>query len=249
MQHALDTLKNAILTRLPDGDVSIDLYGSVPLGDFRPGWSDIDLLILTGRDLTCPEAAALVPLRQTLLQCEPENPYYRAMEGAILPLSALLGGRDTQVVYWGTSGQRIKARHDLSAIEYWQLRHQSAHLHGPDRRMLLPAPTSADLTQCVRSHLQTIRAHGRGESTLYAFGWLLDIARGLYTVETGAIISKTAAGQWALERRLCPDEAALALALRVRESPALFQQPDIRRAALGLTDAIQRFADVLENAM
>ncbi len=34
----------------------------------------------------------------------------------------LLTDRESPVVYWGTSGQRIRARHDLSAIEYWQLR-------------------------------------------------------------------------------------------------------------------------------
>ena len=64
------------------GDLSLYLYGSAVLDDFRLGWSDIDLLCVAPR---IPDEALerLVPLRQTLLEEEPDNPYYRSFEGLL----------------------------------------------------------------------------------------------------------------------------------------------------------------------
>lgn len=80
------------------------LHGSVVLGDFRQGWSDIDLLCLTERPLSREQAETLVRLRQKLLQEEPDNPFYRSFEGGFLTPEAFLRGTPDRVVYWGTGG-------------------------------------------------------------------------------------------------------------------------------------------------
>ena len=50
-----------------NGDVhSIWLYGSIVQDDFRLGWSDIDILVLTGKQITDNQAQELVQLRQFL---------------------------------------------------------------------------------------------------------------------------------------------------------------------------------------
>lgn len=72
-------------------------------------------------------------MRQSLLEEEPDDPYYRSFEGGMLTLDAFVNHTADRVVYRGTSGQR-----------------------------------------------------------------LTDISRGLYTLRTGKIIAKTAAGEWAL---------------------------------------------------
>ena len=80
--------------------------------------------------------------------------------------------------------------------------------------------------------------------------WLLDIARCLYTLETGGILSKTRAGQWALEQQLCPVPEALTLALQVRQDPpAALADPACMARAAALGPDIQRFADVLETRL
>ena len=117
-------------------------------------------------------------------------------------------------------------------------------------RACLPCPDADALRRAVAAHLQTIRRHAAVTgSSVYACGWLLDIARGLYTLRTGALIAKTAAGEWALAEGLCPDADALRHALTIRRNPALARLPEEQAYLAGLGPAIQRFADVLEDAL
>lgn len=72
----------------------------------------------------------------------------------------------------------------------------------------------------VKRHYETIRKYAQKTGrNLYSFGWLLDIARCLYTLRTGKIIAKTAAADWALENNLCPVPDALKAAVKVRRVP------------------------------
>ena len=67
-----------------DGNVyGIWLYGSAVLDDFRPGWSDIDFVALTGGPVSESQAGRMLSLRQEMLSREPGNPYYRSFEGII----------------------------------------------------------------------------------------------------------------------------------------------------------------------
>lgn len=164
---------------------SIYLYGSCTMDDYKPGWSDIDILVLTRTQISDEQARQLVSLRQSLLEEEPDDPYYRSFEGGMLTLDAFVDHTADRVVYWGTSGQR-----------------------------------------------------------------LTDISRGLYTLRTGKIIAKTAAGEWALRENLCPVPAVLEKALLVRREPAAYKGDEaILDYAATLGDDIQRYADVLESEL
>ena len=82
---------------------------------------------------------------------------------------------------------------------------------------------------------------------VYSFGWLLDIARCIYTLRAGKIISKTAAGEWALQNCLFPDTDALEIALAVRRNPQKFQEDtELQDLSEKLGNVIQQYADVLE---
>ncbi len=217
--RALDTLTAALRTILGDS-FALCLYGSLPLGDFRPGWSDIDLLCLT--DAPIPDAAVepLVALRQILLAGETNNPYYRALEGAIAWRHDLLHAPTCPAVYWGTSGQRRTDRYALDVFARKQLIESGICLCGEDFRAALTLPTEAELRAAIAFHCDTIRRYAADTTGLYAWGWMLDIARCLYTLRTGRIIAKTAAGEWALREGLCPDPDVMAQTLAVRHSPA-----------------------------
>ena len=249
MQQTIRQMTEALTAALAPMEPSIYLYGSAAQGDFRPGWSDIDLLALTPAPMTAHQAQTLLTLRQNLPVIYPNATYARACEGAILPLEALTNSTPLTCVYWGTSGQRITTGYAPDVFCLWQLHHGGQLLHGPDVRDTLPKPTPGELHQGVAQHLQSILTHGQGARSLYAFGWLLDTARGLYTVMNNAVIAKTAAGEWALAQGLCPDAAALRLALAVRRNPALMQQEAVARQAEGLTPAIAGFADVLRREL
>ena len=104
LRAATERMCGCIAEILADCAPSIYLYGSVVLDDFRPGWSDIDMLVLTREEISESQAERLVGLRQELLAQEPDNGYYRAFEGGMRSLAAFVSGTEDRVVYWGTSG-------------------------------------------------------------------------------------------------------------------------------------------------
>lgn len=246
MQEALTLMTAAIADVLHKNEPSIYLYGSCVMEDFRPGWSDIDLLVLTKHPITHPQAERLLMLRQALPLLHPGVCHSRAFEGCMLSIDSFTKHAPGIVVYWGTSGQRITDRCPPDAFSLWELQHAGRLLHGMEVRELLPHPTPSDLHHAVAQHLRAILCHGRGARSIYTFGWLLDVARGLYTLRHDTVVSKTAAGEWALSSGLCPDADALRMALAVRKDPAMIQQETILRLAEQLTPAIQRFAAVLQ---
>lgn len=251
MMESVRVMVREITRVLCDESPSIYLFGSSVRDDFKLGWSDIDLLCLTEKRFSAAKAQSLVLLRQTLAEAYPDSAYMRLFEGGIIPIEAFLGRTKEPAVYWGTSGQRIVDSFALSPFSVLELKACGMLLHGPDVREHIPMPTRDEIREAVRAHYETIRAHARetGES-LYSAGWLLDIARCLYTLETGDVIAKTAAGEWALEKGLPPEPEVLRMAVCIRKEPLLFLGDAPTRAWLAsLGPSIQRFADVLEDAL
>ncbi|MBQ1257065.1 MAG: GNAT family N-acetyltransferase, partial [Clostridia bacterium] len=216
-QLAINAMVREISAILPDCEPSIYLYGSSVLNDFRLGWSDLDILVLTNRQITEKQAESLVGLRQTMLKNEPANPYYRSFEGGMLTLEAFLSKKTDRVVYWGTSGERITDSYAFDSFSAAELKEKSVLLRGKDIRKELKYPAFSELHADVKRHYETIRKYAQSTGrSFYSFGWLLDTARCLHTLQTGRIIAKTEAGEWALENNLCPDPDALDFALKVR---------------------------------
>lgn len=250
-QLAINTMVRAICEILSNGEMSMYLYGSSALDDFRLGWSDLDILVLTKKPITEEQANSLVGLRETLLAEEPDNPYYRSFEGGMLTLDAFLSGKPDRVVYWGTSGERITDHYTFDSFGLAELVESGILLYGRDIRQQLHYPAYHELYADVQHHYETIRqyAHTTGRS-LYSFGWMLDIARCLYTLRTGKIIAKTAAAEWALQNRLCPDPDALQYAWQVRREPLSYKKEEQTfDYAETLAEPIRRFADVLEREL
>ena len=239
-------MTDVICRILGDRAPSVYLHGSAAVGDYREGWSDIDLLVLTEQTIDPAQAQRLVGLRQTL-----GDPVFRAFEGGMLSLEAFLQNTPDRVVYWGTSGERITDRYDFNSLSRLDLLENGVLLHGREVRDRMHRPTAAELRADIAAHLDTVRryAHLTGKS-LYTFGWLLDISRCLYTLRTGGILPKTKAGEWALSEGLCPVPEALALALRARKEPLVYGRAQVVLDRAGaLNRDIQRYGDVLEAAL
>lgn len=250
IQHAMFVMTGEILRTLDACHPSIYLYGSLTLDDFQPGWSDIDILCLTREPLSVRQAEDLVNLRQRLQEREPDNPFYRSFEGGMLTLDAFLSHKPDRVVYWGTSGQRITQHHTFDCFSMVELLEHGILLWGEDIRHQLTKPSYEALRQGIQGHYECVRKYAAGTRSFYTFGWFLDIARCIYTLRTGQIISKTAAGKWALEQQLCPTPEALTKALTVRRNPLCYQNdPAIWDYAETLGADIQKFADVLKEEL
>lgn len=250
-QKAINKMVGEISSILSDCEPSIYMYGSSVLNDFRLGWSDIDILVLTQAHISEPQARKLVKLRQLMLKKEPDNPYYRSFEGGMLTLAALISGKSDTVVYWGTSGERITDTYRFDSFSMTELIESGNLLYGENVRDKLTLPTFDLLYADVRHHYEAIRRYvQKSDRSLYSFGWLLDIARCLYTLRTGKIIAKTNAAVWALENELCPNPDVLEFALRVRRDPLVHRNnKQTLDYAETLAEPIQCFADVLEGEL
>ena len=248
LRKAIDNMVQRIASVLSANAPSIYLYGSVALDDFKLGWSDIDIIVLTQRPISEEQANQLIHLRQTMLVDEPGNSYYRAFEGGMLTENAFLSGEPDRVVYWGTSGERMTTRYNFDSFSMCQLLDSGILLYGDDLRGQMAHPTYSDLKTDVRHHYEGIRQYAQKTGRdLYSYGWLLDISRCIYTLRTGKIIAKTAAGEWALQEKICPCVDALTKALAVRKEPMKYRNdvPSLDYAET-LGETIQRYADVLE---
>lgn len=251
LEPAVKAVRRRVADILEGCAVSIYIYGSLALGDFRPGWSDIDILVLTEKEITEGQAGRLVHLRQVMLEEQPDNRYYRCFEGGMLSLDAFRLGEKDRVVYWGTSGERITDSYDFDSFSMCELLESGILIWGRDVRDRLSRPAFDELRADVRRHYETIRKYAREtERSFYSFGWLLDISRCLYTLRTGKIIAKTAAGEWALKENLCPCAEALARAVDIRKEPARYLRDEgVLDEAQALGGSVQSYADVLEREL
>ena len=250
MNNAIDAMVNKIV-RITDGDVyGVWLYGSVVMDDFRPGWSDIDFVALTGRPVSESQAEQLLTLRQEMLEKEPGNPYYRSFEGVIAALDEYRSRSFTRLVYWGTSGQRITDRYTPDTFSAFELARYGRPVYG-GHPWILPAPAREEIVNAVREHYECIRKYAvQTNESLYSCGWLLDIARCIYTLRTGDVTAKTQAGIRALEEHLFPDEEPLRKTLEVRQNPRAFIGTEELNGWLkSLGPVVQRYADVLEQEL
>lgn len=248
LKISVDKMVNAICSILKDNVLSVYVYGSCVLNDFKLGWSDIDILVLTKTEIKEDCLNELLQLRQNLLKQEPQNKYYRSFEGAILPVDCFLNQTNGKVVYWGTKGEKIKENYKLDSFSMKELAESSQLIYGKNIKDDFYKPTFTDLKNDIIYHYQTIREHAKTTGrNLYSFGWFLDISRCIYTLQTGEIISKTKAGEWALKNNLCPNKYALKFALKVRKNPLkLKSKPKVMDYAETLGCFVQEYADVLE---
>ena len=232
-----------------NGDVhSIWLYGSIVQDDFRLGWSDIDILVLTGKQITDNQAQELVQLRQFLAADALGNPYYPLFEGVIANLDEYLSGTFSLLVYWGTTGQRITDRYKPDTFSQYELARNGKSVYGSDDRSIFTVPDRVTLIEAVRGHYETIRKYAQQtDERLYSCGWLLDICRCIYTLRNNDVISKTQAGIWALQEHIFPNEEPLKKAIEIRKEPmACKDRKDIQQWLKGLGSVVQQYADILE---
>lgn len=251
LNAAIKNMTTKIADVLSLNDPSVYIYGSYVLDDFQYGWSDIDILVLTQKSISEQQANELVCLRQSITAAESDNPFYRCFEGGMLTLNAFIRKVPDRVVYWGTSGQRITDSYHFDACCMKELLDYSRLLHGKDIRGQLTPPSFEDVKTNIQFHYDTIRKYASSTGrSIYSFGWLLDIARCIYTLRTGKIISKTAAGEWALQNCLFHNITALETALEVRKNPQKYLESAELQALSGkLGNAIQQYADVLEKEL
>lgn len=251
MIKAIEIMTKRIVDILKDLNPSIYLYGSVALDDFKLGWSDIDIICLTDEKISDSKGKMILTLRQELATEYETNQYFSSFEGSFQSLKGFLSNEQDTVVYWGTSGERIIDNYTLDPFSKIELIDNGILLYGSDIRENFNYPSKEEVVSAILHHYKTIRNYAvTTDGSLYSAGWLLDIARCLYTLKTGKIISKTKAGEWALENNLVPEAEIMKKVLDIRRQPSIFKD---RKEVIGwlerLGPHVQSFADVLEKEL
>ena len=250
MDNSISQMTDAIASIMEGRVQGIWLYGSVVLDDFRLGWSDIDFIALTDGPISDKQAEQLLTLRQDMLEKAPGNPYYRSFEGIVADRDEYASRSFSRLVYWGTSGQRVTDRHAPDAFSRFELARYGRAVYG-ESPWPFPAPDREELIRAVQAHDDSIRKYAvHTDESLYSCGWLLDIARCVYTLRFGDVIAKTRAGLWALEEHLFPEEDALKRAVAIRRDPLAYRdRDDVKQWLKSLGPVVQRYADVLEREL
>ena len=113
--------------------------------------------------------------------------------------------------------------------------------------IIFAVPSREELVLAVQNHFDSIRKYAvQTNESLYSCGWLLDIARCIYTLRYNDIIGKTQAGIWALSEHIFPEEEPLRKTLEIRQQPIKYKdRADIKLWLSNLGTTVQRYADIL----
>jgi len=187
--------------------VGMYLYGSLSSGDFDPGASDIDFLIVTADQVSSEIFSALQAMHARVGATD--SKWAAELEGSYIPLSALRRYDPADDVYphidRGGANLRVEPHGSDWVIQRHILREKGIVLAGPPLKDLIDpvspntlrratikslhqwwAPMLNDLTKLQRS---------RGYQS-YA---VLTMCRMSYTVQHGVVVSKPTAARWAQE--------------------------------------------------
>lgn len=250
MKDNISKIVQEIVKILNNNEPTIYLFGSVVFDDFKLGWSDIDFICLTEKPINETQAEELLYLRQKLV-AETDNKTFRSFEGIFTALDVCCKKNNDTVVYWGTSGERLLDSFTLDVFTKIGLIKYGKLVYGKDKLNRFSLPTNYEIYSAVENVAETISKYAvETDSHFYSAGWLFDIARCFYTLETNDIISKTEAGKWALSKSLCPEPEIMELALKIRERPANYiNDSETQKWLSELGPHIQLFNEKLKIAL
>jgi predicted nucleotidyltransferase len=188
-----------------------NLHGAYLVGSFAVGdadeHSDVDFIVATQRDLSVQEQRGLQTLHAELYELPVA--WAQHLEGSYAPKGVLRTvDAERRRFFYLDNGARelIWDDHCNSAVTRWTLREHGVVLFGapPDE---LVAPVDPDVLRVEA--IGTMReaatwAHETGALGRWAQQYLvLSFCRMLHTLESGRVVSKREAGEWAL-RELDP---------------------------------------------
>jgi predicted nucleotidyltransferase len=201
----LDALLPAIRDALPNNLVGIYLTGSLALGDFDPATSDVDVIVVTERQASEAEFAALAAVHDRIPPIG--NAYGQEYEVFYID-------RET-MRHWAPGHRHLRAEPDAAlhweaqranfVIERWVLRERGVTLLGPEPKTLIDAVSAPEMREAALSELNIRIDDWAGGQPMPAWlghrgaqGFEVEtVCRALYTLATGELCSKQQALDWA----------------------------------------------------
>jgi hypothetical protein len=185
-----------------EGLVGVSLSGSAVAGDFVPGTSDVDLLVVTDSDVDARQLREIGRMHDAFASAHPE--WSDRIESVYASTTALQTFRSRPCPIAVISpGEPL---HATETDEYWVLkwyvvREQGVALHGPSPRELIAHLSEDGFVAGVRSHLSEWPRWilESQEPRFHAYA-VLTICRALYACSHRMQVSKRQAALWAARR-------------------------------------------------
>jgi hypothetical protein len=202
----VDDLLRQLLNQMQQilqGDlVGLYLFGSLVMGDFDRGISDIDLLAATASEI---DQQTFDRLNRMQLNFIAEHPAWNdRIEIAYLSTTALKTFRtQTSPIGIISPGEpfHIKEAGSDWLINWWMVRERGITLFGPAPASLIDPISKQDFLQTVHEHARWWRTHvyemRPRKAQAYA---ILTLCRALYACHYGEQVSKKQAAEWAQAR-------------------------------------------------
>jgi hypothetical protein len=197
------------------------LYGSAAIGDFMPGWSDVDVCVILDRPVSEGEGATLGALHDDMAAHFIERGAEgwrsgQAIEGPYIPIGlASDAGASAPCYVAGGTTRRFTISHPVTPFDRYLLAHSGRTLQGPQVEFAPPEPQA--LAKQARTDLHLISEPHPGclDSPIWLAGIMHWLARSIVFWRDGVMLSKTRA----LEREISNGSSfagAFDLALELR---------------------------------
>ncbi|MCW2924004.1 MAG: nucleotidyltransferase family protein [Thermoleophilia bacterium] len=174
------------------------LWGSAVLGGYRPGRSDVDVLVVLEEEPDAALLAEVAPAHAALVRNRPD--WEDRLEVAYAGRAGLASFREhPHPIVRVSPGEPLNLREADSAwlVDWYQVRHHGEQLFGEPGLALLPDVTAEELRgEAVRQVQGWAHRVPTTASHEYLSYIVLAVARGLHAVETGTQCSKQDAGTW-----------------------------------------------------
>ena len=182
--------------------VGLYLQGSFAVGD-ADEHSDVDWIAVTEDELTGEQVAELQAMHERLYR--QETFWAQHLEGSYFPKALLRRVDPASTPLWyldNGATELVLDNHCNTAVVRWSLRERGVTLAGPDPKELIDPVSADDLRAYADAALQewadwakAIPSMSRRAQNLL----VVSCCRILQTVETGMVMSKRKAGEWALD--------------------------------------------------
>ena len=207
INEVLNRLHSNVKEILGDQFVGMYLYGSLSSGDFDPETSDIDFLVVTANVLSEKQIADLQAMHEQTWATSLKRA--GKLEGAYVPLELIRRHEPKGAPCPGVNEGRFYVANLGSdwIIQRHVVREHGVVIEGPDPKTLINFVSPDEIRAAVREILQEwwfpmlddpswLMEH---DNAYHAFA-VITMCRVLHALETGTIVSKPKAIQWARER-------------------------------------------------
>jgi L-rhamnose mutarotase len=198
VNEILEILLTGIKTILGEKLVGLYLDGSLVIGDFEPGISDIDLVAALSTEIDDQEFEALKKMHYELVSVHTK--WYDRIEVCYITVDALktVRTKTSQIVNISPGEPIHRKESNKEWLMNWYLsREKSKTLYGPSPKRIIEPISKEEFIQTVKTHTRSWDKYVQDMRNPYAQSYsIFAMCRALYTVKNGEQVSKKKAALW-----------------------------------------------------